>query len=125
MIVGRIEGHLSLGRVDPRSIHQQACPQNEGGDSSQHLRSQRESHPIERTTPPSTRRAAPFVPEAHGLETYTTIAAISSGDSKRFKSDDGRTDLKNSVSTCASSVPREVAMSFTNFSTPSDRVGPA
>src|SRR5438132_378316 len=56
---------------------------------------------IERTTPPSTRKAAPFVAEESGLATNVTIAATSSVVAKRFNSELGRTDLKNSFSTLA------------------------
>jgi len=47
-------------------------------------------HTIDRTTPPSTRKAAPFVAEESGLHTNVTSAATSSGFAKRFNSDVGR-----------------------------------
>ena len=58
-------------------------------------------HTIERTTPPSTRRAAPLVAEATGLQTYATIDATSSGVANRLSKEDGRTERKNSFSKVA------------------------
>ena len=52
-----------------------------------------------RTTPPSTRNAAPLVAEDGSPETYVTIAATSSTVAKRFNRDDGRALSKNSFST--------------------------
>lgn len=43
-----------------------------------------------RTTPPSTRSAAPFVPLAAALAVYTIMFATSSGVAKRPNKDDGR-----------------------------------
>ena len=48
---------------------------------------------IERTTPPSTRKAAPFVAEESGLATKVTIAATSSVVSKRCRSELGHARL--------------------------------
>lgn len=56
---------------------------------------------MDRTTPPSTRSAAPFVAEARGLHTLATIDATSSGLVKRFSRKDRGSELKNS-STAAS-----------------------
>src|SRR5438105_13711090 len=56
---------------------------------------------IERTTPPSARKAAPFVADESGLATNATSAATSSGVAKRFRSEVGRAVVKNSVSTPA------------------------
>jgi hypothetical protein len=50
------------------------------------------------TTPPSTRKAAPFVAAASGLHTNATIGATSSGLAKRLSSEVGRAVLKNSSS---------------------------
>src|SRR5271166_6346570 len=79
---------------------------------------------IDRTTPPSTRKAAPFVAEESGLHTNVTSAATSSGLAKRFNSDVGRMARKNSRSTAAASVFCSTPSSWTNLSTPSDAVGP-
>jgi len=57
------------------------------------------------TTPPSTRNAAPLTPEARGLAMNAVSAAISSGDSKRCRSDDGRACLKKSRSTSSGLLP--------------------
>src|SRR5580658_9800125 len=61
-------------------------------------------HTIERTTPPSTRNAAPFVAEESGLHTKVTSAATSAGVAKRFNSDVERMVRKKSRSTAAASV---------------------
>ena len=52
-------------------------------------------------TPPSTRKAAPFVAADSGLATYATRLAISSGSIMRCSSDDGRAWVKNPASICA------------------------
>src|SRR5271169_6439094 len=57
------------------------------------------SQRIERTTPPSTRNAAPFVAEESGLATNATMDATSSVVAKRCKSEPGLTVRKNSCST--------------------------
>src|SRR5712692_9854282 len=79
---------------------------------------------IARTTPPSTRRAAPFVDDARLLLTYTIIAATSSGELKRCRSDDGRTVVKNSRSNVAASTPSASARSATTLPSASVAVGP-
>src|SRR3954452_17173324 len=61
---------------------------------------------IARTTPPSTRSAAPLVAEASGLHTYTIMLATSSTVANRFRSEVGRADWKNSASTTDRSTPR-------------------
>jgi len=48
-----------------------------------------------RTTPPSTRSAAPFVAADNGLHTYTTRLATSSVVAKRCNNELGRTQAKN------------------------------
>src|SRR6266550_4353231 len=80
---------------------------------------------IERTTPPSARKAAPFVADESGLATNATSAATSSGVAKRFRSEVGRAVVKNSFSTAAGVACLVLAKSSMNFSTPSERVGPA
>src|SRR4029077_14096165 len=80
---------------------------------------------IERTTPPSARKAAPFVADESGLATNATRAATSSGVAKRFSSEVGRAVVKNSFSTAAGAECSALAKSSMNFSTPSERVGPA
>ena len=55
----------------------------------------------ERTTPPSTRRAAPLVAALNGLQINITMAATSSGVANRFSSEVGRAFSKNSFSTCS------------------------
>src|ERR1700686_2399152 len=75
-----------------------------------------------RTTPPSTRNAAPFVAEARGLHTYATRLATSSVVANRLSREVGRTISKNSFSNSANGrPPLNLA---TNSSTPADRVGP-
>src|SRR5580698_4430162 len=81
-------------------------------------------HRIDRTTPPSTRRAAPYVAEDSGLHTKATSAATSSVLAKRFNSDEGRILRKNSFSTSVGVVFCSLASSPTNLPTPSDAVGP-
>src|SRR5580765_5114158 len=54
---------------------------------------------IERTTPPSARKAAPFVADESGLATNATSAATSSGAAKRLRSEVGLAVVKNSFST--------------------------
>src|SRR5207244_6857195 len=80
---------------------------------------------IERTTPPSTRSAVPFVAEESGLATNATNAATSSAVANRLRSEVGRTVSKNSFSTTNGSTPRDFAISLTNCSSPSSRVSPA
>src|SRR5439155_25370936 len=69
--------------------------------SSQRVKRKRRSRTqrIERTTPPSARKAAPFVADESGLATNATNAATSSGVAKRFRSEVGRAVVKNSFST--------------------------
>src|ERR1039457_3347654 len=50
---------------------------------------------IERTTPPSTRRAAPLIAAASGLQTNATSAATSAGVANRLIRDLGRTSREN------------------------------
>ena len=80
---------------------------------------------IERTTPPSARKAAPFVADETGLATNATSAATSSGVAKRCSSEVGRAVVKNSFSTAAGGTCFVLAKSAMNSSTPSERVGPA
>src|SRR5260370_14544190 len=80
---------------------------------------------IERTTPPSTRNAAPLVTEESGLATNATMAATSSVVAKRCKSELGLTVRKNSCSTSAAVIPFDCATSATDLSTPSECVAPA
>ena len=49
---------------------------------------------IDRTTPPSARRAAPFVPEESGLATNATMAATSSGALEAFQQGTGADALE-------------------------------
>jgi hypothetical protein len=60
---------------------------------------------IARTTPLSTRMAAPVVAEARGLHRCTIMFATSSVVANLFKRDVGRTVLKNSASKPAESPP--------------------
>src|SRR6266404_3828919 len=76
-------------------------------------------------TPPSARNAAPFVAEESGLARKATSGATSSGLAKRCKSELGLTVRKNSFSTSAAVMFFVFAISATNLSTPSERVGPA
>src|SRR6476619_8652185 len=69
---------------------------------------------IERTTPPSARKAAPFVADESGLATNATNAATSSGVAKRFSSEVGRAVVKNSFSTAAGAECLALAKSSTN-----------
>src|SRR5947208_6298848 len=80
---------------------------------------------IERTTPPSARKAAPFVADESGVATNATNAATSSGVAKRCSSELGRAVVKNSFSTAAGVACLVLAKSVMNSSTPSERVGPA
>src|SRR5260370_2788539 len=80
---------------------------------------------IERTTPPSARKAAPFVADERGLATNATSAATSSGVAKRLRSEVGLAVVKNSFSTAAGVACLALAKSSMNFSRPSERVGPA
>ena len=57
-----------------------------------------------------------------GLHTYVTRLATSSVIANRFKSEDGRTVLKNSVSNSAKGLPPLSCLA--NSSTPAERVGP-
>src|SRR4029077_7224797 len=80
---------------------------------------------IERTTPPSARKAAPFVADESGLATNATSAATSSGVAKRFRSEVARAVVKNSFSTAAGVVCWVLPKSERNFSPPPEGVGPA
>jgi hypothetical protein len=62
---------------------------------------------IERTTPPSTRSAAPLVAEESGLAMNVTSEATSSVEAKRLSNELGRTVAKNSFSTLDRSMPRD------------------
>jgi hypothetical protein len=64
----------------------------------------RRDQTIARTTPPSTRSAAPVVADARALQTATIIAAIASGVANRWIIE-GLAFLKKSRSTVA--APRE------------------
>src|SRR5262245_48611628 len=79
---------------------------------------------MERTTPPSTRRAAPVVADAWVLQTYAIIAATSRGWVNRCRTDEGRAVLKKSRSTSAGLLPLDAASWATKPLTPSDAVGP-
>jgi hypothetical protein len=82
------------------------------------------THAIERTTPPSTRRAAPFIAEASGLQTKATAAATSSGVAKALN-DGGRAGgSEEPRSKDSQSVARSLDNLSTNWTTPSDAVGP-
>src|SRR5262249_8795405 len=83
-----------------------------------------QAQPIARTTPPSTRRAAPVVPDAGALQTKVMNAAISAGSSKRRNKELGRICRKNSFSTCAVLRPLAAARFAKNPTTPSEAVGP-
>src|SRR5437667_6605942 len=63
--------------------------------------------------------------EAEEFDTNATSAATSSVVAKRCKSDPGLTVRKNSLSTSATVAFFDLAVSVTNFPTPSERVGPA
>src|ERR1044071_2075121 len=79
---------------------------------------------IDLTTPPSTRTDAPVVADACSEERYTTMFATSSLVANRLSSDDGRIVRKKSFSICSKFLPDCLPTCSTNFSTPSDRVGP-
>ena len=70
---------------------------------------------MDRTTPPSTRSAAPLVAEARTLQTYTTIAATSSGVANRFNNEEGRTDRKNSLEFVISASVCAVAVAYSGI----------
>src|SRR6478672_2159504 len=76
------------------------------------------------TTPPSTRTAAPVVADACSDDKYTTMLATSSFVANLLSSDDGRMVRKKSFSICSKLLPDCFPTCSTNFSTPSDRVGP-
>src|SRR5712671_8236399 len=76
----------------------------------------------EDTTPPSTRRAAPLMAEAAGLQTKVTNRATSSGVSKRLSNELGRMLLKNSFSKSSNDWPPPSCV--TKSSKPAERVGP-
>src|SRR6266850_491088 len=78
-----------------------------------------------RMTPPSARTAEPLIEVACALATNATTAATSSGVSKRFKSEEGRTAEKNCFSISAFVMPCCLAMLSTKSPTPSEAVGPA
>src|SRR6266849_3890003 len=82
------------------------------------------SQRIERTTPPSALRAAPFVAEESGLQRNTTRAATSSGRAKRRNNELGRTLRKNSASNSALVCFEDAAIRSTNSFAPSEAVGP-
>src|SRR5271168_3469351 len=77
-----------------------------------------------RTTPPSALTAAPLIAIERPLARKATTAATSSGVSKRFRSEAGRTALKNSFSTSAGVSPRCLATLETKLAMPSEAVGP-
>src|SRR3569623_2874283 len=79
---------------------------------------------IDRTTPPSTRKAAPVVADACVLHTYATIAATSAVAVMRLITELGRAVAKNSRSIVAVSTPRAAASCATKAPTPSEEVGP-
>src|ERR1700674_2910354 len=79
---------------------------------------------IERTTPPSALRAAPFVAEESGLQRNTTRGATSSGRAKRRNKELGRTLRKNSASNSALVCFEDAAKRSTNSFAPSEAVGP-
>src|ERR1700682_6667690 len=79
---------------------------------------------IERTTPPSALRAAPFVAEESGLQRNTTKGATSSGRAKRRNKELGRTLRKNSVSSSDLVWFEAAAIRSTKTFTPSEAVGP-
>ena len=81
-------------------------------------------HKIDRTTPPSARRAAPLVAADSGLHTKATRVATSSGVVKRFSRDVGRMFWKNSLSTAAAVVFCSSARLRTKLLAPSEAVGP-
>ena len=69
-----------------------------------------EDHPhqmIERTTPPSTRSAAPLVAAESGLAMNVTSEATSSVEAKRLSNELGRMVAKNSFSAMERSTPRD------------------
>jgi hypothetical protein len=80
---------------------------------------------IERTTPPSTRNAAPLVAAESGLATIATSTSTSSVVVKRCNYGPGRAVRKNSRSISATVAFFDFAKPARNFSTPSERVGPA
>src|SRR5436309_15653528 len=63
------------------------------------LRHENSDQVIERTTPPSTRSAAPFVADESGLTMNATNEATSSGVANRLSRELGRIVSKNSFST--------------------------
>src|SRR5947199_9889419 len=78
---------------------------------------------IERTTPPSARKAAPFVADESGLATHATSVATSSGVATRLRGEVGRAVVKSSFSTAAGIACVVLAKVSMIFSTPSDPVG--
>src|SRR5882724_8453834 len=76
----------------------------------------------EETTSPSTRRGAPLMAEATGLQTKVTNRATSSGVSKRLSNELGRMLLKNSFSRVSKDWPPPNCA--TKSSKPSEWVGP-
>src|SRR6266705_6594587 len=79
---------------------------------------------MDRTTPPSTLSAAPFVAADGGLQTYATRAATSSGRMNLLIRDDGRAFSKNCFSISSTVVLCSCANCWTKVPTPSDSVGP-
>src|SRR5258707_141806 len=79
---------------------------------------------IERTTPPSALRAAPFVAEESGLQRNTTRGATSSGRAKRRNKELGRTLRKNSASNSVLVCFEDASKRTTNSFAPSDAVCP-
>src|ERR1700676_2231491 len=76
-----------------------------------------------RITPPSARTDAPLMAADWALATNATTAAISSGVSKRLRSELGRADLKNSFSISAGERPFFLAKLSRKPPAPSEAVG--
>src|ERR1700693_101465 len=89
-----------------------------------HLLASLATQRIERTTPPSALRAAPFVAVESGLQRNTTRGATSSERAKRRNKELGRTLRKNSASNSVLVCFEDAAIRSINSFQPSGAVGP-
>src|SRR5277367_2774505 len=79
---------------------------------------------MERSRPPSARRAAPLVAEESGLARKVTRFAISDDSIRRWRSELERCFSKNSCSACSGVGFRMEDIFSRNSTMPSERVGP-
>jgi hypothetical protein len=103
----------------------QSRPKNTSHRSHRHFPREFELLPNQNAdfnTPPSSRTAAPLIPDTRGLHTKATTDAISSTVSNRFSNDVGRTRAKNPRSNSLKLLPPDSRSA--KPSCPSDRVGP-